>query len=68
MSLPPLKTPNSKPLEGVRVLEFTRVIAGPVAGRLLAELGATVVKVIDKSLVDFSMLQVWLFALLLIAC
>lgn len=62
-SLPPLKAPGSKPLEGVRVLEFTRVIAGAVAGRLLAELGATIVKVIDKDLVDFAMLQVWVNAI-----
>lgn len=56
--LPPLLALNSKPLEGVRVLEFTRIIAGPVGGRLLAELGATVVRVLDKSLPDFGMFQV----------
>ena len=32
------------PLAGVRVMEMTNVIAGPVAGRLLADLGADVVK------------------------
>ncbi len=32
------------PLAGVRVMEMTNVIAGPVAGRLLADLGAEVVK------------------------
>ncbi|KAF7978886.1 hypothetical protein HWV62_44385 [Athelia sp. TMB] len=58
IGLAPLKAHDSKPLEGVRVLEFSRVIAGPVAGRLLAELGATVVKVIDKNLPDIGLLQV----------
>ena len=58
VGLAPLRAHDSKPLEGVRVLEFSRVIAGPVAGRLLAELGATVVKVIDKNLPDISLLQV----------
>lgn len=32
------------PLCGVRIMEMTNVIAGPVAGRLLADLGADVVK------------------------
>ena len=33
------------PLEGVRVLDLTRVIAGPMAGRALAEMGADVMRV-----------------------
>jgi crotonobetainyl-CoA:carnitine CoA-transferase CaiB-like acyl-CoA transferase len=35
----------ARPLVGVRVVELTRVIAGPVAGRVLAALGADVVHV-----------------------
>lgn len=35
----------SPPLKGVRVIELARILAGPWAGQLLADLGADVVKV-----------------------
>ena len=41
------------PLEGVKVGDITNVIAGPVAGRLLADLGADVLK-IETFTGDFS--------------
>ena len=41
-----------KPLAGLKVLELARILAGPLAGQLLADLGAEVVKVERKGAGD----------------
>lgn len=48
--LPPL---GARPLAGIRVAEMTRVIAGPVAGRVLAQHGAEVLRLIAPGLPTF---------------
>ncbi len=44
LALPPL-TQDERPLTGVRVLDLTRILAGPVGGRALAAYGADVMLV-----------------------
>ena len=41
----PEREPDRRPLDGVVVADFSRVLAGPYATMLLADMGATVIKV-----------------------
>lgn len=47
-----------RPLEGIRVLELCRIIAGPTIGKILAEYGADVLKITSAYLSDVPFFQV----------
>ncbi len=42
-----------KPLSGIAVLDFSRLIPGPFCAKILADLGAKVIKVEDRSFPDY---------------
>jgi crotonobetainyl-CoA:carnitine CoA-transferase CaiB-like acyl-CoA transferase len=54
LALIPRATTGDRPLAGLRVLEFTQLMAGPEGGRLLREFGADVIKVESRAFPDQS--------------
>lgn len=53
---PSVKSDGYRPLAGIKVVDFSRVIAAPAASKLLAVLGADVIKVSHKALPDIDIL------------
>lgn len=53
---------DKRPLVGIKVVEFSRVIAGPAVGAYLAALGADVIRIQSSNLPDLGFLSVTLQA------
>ncbi|KAK0611739.1 CoA-transferase family III domain-containing protein [Immersiella caudata] len=53
---------NNQPLSGIKVLELTRIIAGPQIGALLSSYGADIIRINAPHLPDITTLQLTLTA------
>ncbi|KKA29328.1 hypothetical protein TD95_005021 [Thielaviopsis punctulata] len=53
---PATATDECRPLAGIRVLDFSRVVAAPVISKILAALGASVLKIGTSTLPDIGLL------------
>ncbi|KAJ9298234.1 hypothetical protein DTO271G3_3839 [Paecilomyces variotii] len=53
---------DKRPLAGVKVVELARIIAGPACGMILASMGAEVVRVQARRMIDFTPAQLCLTA------
>lgn len=62
VAFPPLDPADRRPLAGVKVIDMTRVIAGPQIGAILAAYGADVIRVNPPHLPDINIMQLTLNA------
>ncbi|KAF5020539.1 hypothetical protein F66182_7438 [Fusarium sp. NRRL 66182] len=62
IAFPPIDPADQRPLAGIKVVEMTRVIAGPQIGTILSSFGADVIRVNPPHLPDINIMQLTLNA------
>ncbi|KAG7409666.1 hypothetical protein LZL87_013029 [Fusarium oxysporum] len=62
VAFPPLDPADKRPLAGIKVVEMTRVIAGPQIGTILSSFGADVIRINPPHLPDINIMQLTLNA------
>ncbi|KAF6786404.1 putative alpha methylacyl-CoA racemase [Colletotrichum sojae] len=62
VAFPPMNPDDKRPLAGIKVVEMTRVIAGPQIGTILAAYGADVIRINPPHLPDINIMQLTLNA------
>lgn len=62
IAFPPISPNDKRPLAGIKVVEMTRIIAGPMIGNILASYGAEVIRINAEHLIDINIMQLSLNA------
>ncbi|RDW80893.1 putative caib baif family enzyme protein [Coleophoma crateriformis] len=62
IAFPPVSPTDKRPLAGVKVVEMTRIIAGPTVGNILSSYGADVIRINASHLIDINIMQLTLNA------
>lgn len=57
IAFPPVSPTDKRPLAGIKVVEMTRIIAGPMIGNILASYGAEVIRINAEHLIDINVMQ-----------
>lgn len=49
-----MRTPNKGPLQGIKIIDLTRLLPGPLATQMLGDMGAEIIKIEDPKAPDYA--------------